>query len=71
MSDHEISSRETNASQLIEDAKPRHPAYPFIDPTDADLTGRSVFITKASRAIGQAAALAYVTTGSSKFALYA
>ncbi|KAL7904780.1 NAD(P)-binding protein [Trichoderma velutinum] len=71
MSDREISSRETNASQLAGYVKPRHDTYPFIDPTSANLTGKSVFITGASKGIGKAAALAFATAGCSKIAIAA
>lgn len=71
MSDQGIFSRETNASQLEEYVKPRHDIYPFIDPTSANLAGKSVFITGASRGIGKAAALAFATAGCSKIAIAA
>lgn len=71
MSDREASSRETNASQLAAYVKPRHETYPFIDPTNANLAGKSVFITGASKGIGKAAALAFATAGCSKIAIAA
>lgn len=71
MSDTEASSRETNAPQLATYVTPRHDTYPFIDPTSANLAGKSVFITGASKGIGKAAALAFATAGCSKIAIAA
>ncbi|UKZ51065.1 putative secondary metabolism biosynthetic enzyme [Trichoderma virens] len=71
MRDREISSRETNAPQLVEYVTPRHDIYPFIDPTSANLAGKSVFITGASKGIGKATALAFATAGCSKIAIAA
>ncbi|KAJ4861248.1 short chain dehydrogenase domain-containing protein [Trichoderma breve] len=71
MSDQEDTSRETNAPQIAAYVKPRHDTYPFIDPTSANLAGKSVFITGASKGIGKAAALAFATAGCSKIAIAA
>lgn len=43
--------------------------YDFISPTKANLNGKSVFISGASRGIGKQAALSYATAGASKIAL--
>ena len=40
--------------------------YPFISPSKADLTGKSVLITGASRGIGKATAISYATAGADK-----
>jgi NAD(P)-dependent dehydrogenase (short-subunit alcohol dehydrogenase family) len=40
--------------------------YPFISPNKADLTGKSVLITGASRGIGKATAISYATAGADK-----
>ena len=45
--------------------------YPFIDPAKADLTGKSVLITGASKGIGKATAISYATAGCSKILLAA
>ncbi|KAF2437191.1 putative oxidoreductase [Tothia fuscella] len=45
--------------------------YPAIDPTNADLTGKSVFITGASKGIGLAAAISFAKAGASKIAIAA
>jgi hypothetical protein len=45
--------------------------YPFIDPRKADLTGRSVVITGASRGIGRATAISFAQAGASKIGLAA
>ena len=49
----------------------RKDTYPFIDPTTADLTGRSVLITGASKGIGKATAISFATAGCSKIVLLA
>lgn len=43
--------------------------YDFISPTKADLSGRSVFISGASKGIGRATALSYAAAGCSKIAI--
>jgi NAD(P)-dependent dehydrogenase (short-subunit alcohol dehydrogenase family) len=64
-------SRETNGTQFIEYVKPRRNIYPFIDPTKANLAGKSVFITGASKGIGKATAIAFAAAGCSKIAIAA
>ncbi|KAK3322896.1 hypothetical protein B0H66DRAFT_216782 [Apodospora peruviana] len=49
----------------------RKDTYAFIDPTKADLTGKSVFITGASKGIGKATAISFATAGCSKILLAA
>lgn len=49
----------------------RKDTYPFIDPAKADLTGKSVLITGASKGIGKAAAISFATAGCSKILLIA
>ncbi len=47
-----------------------HDTYPEIDPvTKSDLTGRTVFITGASKGVGRATAVAYAKAGASQIAL--
>lgn len=45
--------------------------YPFIDPRQANLAGRSVVITGASRGIGRATAISFAQAGASKIGLAA
>ncbi|PTB45959.1 uncharacterized protein TrAFT101_004556 [Trichoderma asperellum] len=71
MADLETTSRETNAAQFIEYIAPRRNLYPFIDPTKADLAGKSVFIAGASKGIGKATAIAFATAGCSRIAIAA
>ncbi|KAF2714940.1 oxidoreductase-like protein [Pleomassaria siparia CBS 279.74] len=47
----------------------RHDTYPAIDPTKADLSGKYVFITGASKGVGKAAAISYAQAGASGIAL--
>ena len=49
----------------------RHDTYPFIDPTKADMRGKSVFITGASRGCGKAAAIAFAQAGCTRIAVAA
>jgi NAD(P)-dependent dehydrogenase (short-subunit alcohol dehydrogenase family) len=49
-----------------------HDTYPAIDPTkNSNLTGKSVFITGASKGVGRAAALSYAKAGASQIAIAA
>ena len=49
----------------------RKDTYPFIDPTKADLAGKSVAITGASKGIGKATAISFAMAGCSKILLLA
>lgn len=49
----------------------RADTYDYISPRNADLSGRSVFITGASKGIGRATALSYAAAGCSKIAISA
>ncbi|KAJ4373203.1 hypothetical protein N0V83_003496 [Neocucurbitaria cava] len=46
-----------------------HDTYPYIDPTNADLSGKYVLITGASKGVGKSAALSYARAGASGIAL--
>ncbi len=48
-----------------------HDTYPAIDPTKADLSGKSVLITGASKGVGRCAAARFAAAGCSKIALAA
>ncbi|KAL7902907.1 hypothetical protein HDV63DRAFT_362582 [Trichoderma sp. SZMC 28014] len=71
MADLEKTNRETNAAQFIEYITPRRSLYPFIDPTKANLAGKSVLVTGASKGIGKATAIAFAAAGCSKIAIAA
>ncbi|KAH6893367.1 hypothetical protein B0T10DRAFT_592314 [Thelonectria olida] len=45
--------------------------YPAIDPAKSDFTGKAVFITGASRGLGQAMSVAFAKAGASKLAIVA
>ena len=49
----------------------RHDTYPAIDPTNADLSGKVVLVTGASRGIGKAIALAIAGSGAKGLVLFA
>ncbi|KAK9425785.1 hypothetical protein SUNI508_03146 [Seiridium unicorne] len=49
----------------------RADSYEFISPKNADLSGKSVFISGASKGIGRATALSYAAAGCSKIAIAA
>lgn len=49
----------------------RHDTYPYIDPSKFDLSGKNVFITGASRGIGEATAISYAKAGASGIAIAA
>lgn len=44
-------------------------SYPFIDPTKANLTGKSVLITGASKGLGQQIAISFAKAGASQIAI--
>jgi NAD(P)-dependent dehydrogenase (short-subunit alcohol dehydrogenase family) len=46
-----------------------HEPYPFISPLEADLSGKSVFVTGATRGIGQAIAVGFAQAGCSRIAV--
>ena len=46
-----------------------HDTYPTIDPTKSDLSGKTVFITGASKGVGRAAAISYAQAGASGIAI--
>jgi NAD(P)-dependent dehydrogenase (short-subunit alcohol dehydrogenase family) len=48
-----------------------HDTYPAIDPTKADLKGKSVFITGASKGCGKATAIAFAQAGCTRIAIAA
>ncbi|KAK0659427.1 hypothetical protein QBC41DRAFT_47519 [Cercophora samala] len=63
--------RSTNVWDVVNFVTPRHDTYPSISPTNADLSGKSVFITGASRGIGMATSIRFAMAGCSKIALAA
>lgn len=65
------SLRETNWPAVAEYVSARKDTYPFINPAKADLTGKSVLITGASKGIGKATAISFATAGCSKILLAA
>lgn len=71
MSAQDPSLRETNWRELFSYVSTRKDTYPFIDPTKADMTGKSVFITGASKGIGKATAISFASAGCSKILLAA
>ncbi|KAJ5094511.1 NADP(+)-dependent dehydrogenase [Penicillium angulare] len=65
------SLRETNWPVAASYVSVRKDTYPFIDPSKADLTGKSVLITGASKGIGKATAISFAIAGCSKILLTA
>jgi NAD(P)-dependent dehydrogenase (short-subunit alcohol dehydrogenase family) len=47
----------------------RHDTYPYINPKNANLSGKHVFITGASKGVGKATAISYAKAGASGIAL--
>lgn len=62
----ELSSTGINFTQTI-----HNNTYPFIDPANQDLSGRSVLITGASKGIGRSTALSFARAGASNIAIAA
>ncbi|RYP20748.1 hypothetical protein DL767_009395 [Monosporascus sp. MG133] len=65
------SQRETNWPAVASYVSAHKDTYPFIDPAKADLTGKSVLITGASKGIGKATAISFAISGCSKILLAA
>ncbi|KAM7183419.1 hypothetical protein V8F33_013590 [Rhypophila sp. PSN 637] len=61
----------TNWPAVASYASTRNDTYPFIDPAKADLAGKSVLITGASKGIGKATAISFAIAGCSKILLAA
>jgi len=55
--------------KVVNFATNHHDTYDFIDPTKADLYGKSVLITGASKGIGKATAISFARAGCSKIAI--
>ncbi|KAH9902054.1 hypothetical protein F4778DRAFT_791012 [Xylariomycetidae sp. FL2044] len=65
-------ARQTNWPAIRDFVPTAHSdTYPFISAADADLTGKSVLITGASRGIGKAIALSFAAAGCSRLAVVA
>lgn len=71
MSAQDSSLRETNWPAVASYVSVRKDTYPFIAPAKADLTGKSVLITGASKGIGKATAISFAVAGCSKILLVA
>ena len=71
MSAQDPSLRETNWPAVASYVSARKDTYKFIDPLKADLTGKSVLITGASKGIGKATAISFARAGCSKILLAA
>ncbi|CAK7239623.1 MAG: hypothetical protein STHCBS139747_001054 [Sporothrix thermara] len=71
MSAQDLSPLETNWLSVAKYVSVRKDTYPFIDPGKADMAGKSVLITGASRGIGKATAISFATAGCSKILLAA
>ncbi|RYP17924.1 hypothetical protein DL765_004243 [Monosporascus sp. GIB2] len=65
------SLRETNWPAVASYVSAHKDTYAFIDPAKADLTGKSVLITGASKGIGKATAISFAISGCSKILLAA
>ncbi|KAM0084865.1 hypothetical protein ACKRZS_002886 [Fusarium odoratissimum] len=71
MSAHDSSLRETNSPTLASYVSTHNDTYPFINPSKADLTGKSVFISGASKEIWKATAIRFAMAGCAKIILAA
>ncbi|KAF9773579.1 hypothetical protein IL306_008588 [Fusarium sp. DS 682] len=71
MSAQDPSLRETNWPTLAGYVSTHNDTYPFIDPRKADLSGKSVLVTGASKGIGKATAIRFAMAGCSKILLAA
>lgn len=71
MSAQDSSLRDTNWLAVAGYVSAHKDTYPFINPVKADLTGKSVLITGASKGIGKATAISFATAGCSKLLLAA
>ena len=71
MSAQDPSLRDTNWPAVASYVSTRKDTYPFINSAKADLTGKSVLITGASKGIGKATAISFATAGCSKILLVA
>ncbi|KAK4653455.1 putative secondary metabolism biosynthetic enzyme [Podospora pseudocomata] len=65
------SPRTTNVWEVVDFVGTHHDTYAAISPADADLSGKSVLITGASRGIGMATGIRFAVAGCSKIALAA
>ncbi|KAI1049597.1 hypothetical protein LB505_008075 [Fusarium chuoi] len=71
MSAQDSSLRETNWPTLANYVSTHNDTYPFIDPSNANLSGKSVLITGASKGIGKATAIRFAMAGCSNIILAA
>ncbi|KAJ4247419.1 hypothetical protein NW762_013094 [Fusarium torreyae] len=71
MSAQDPSLRETNWPEVASYVSSHKDTYSFIDSAKADLTGKSVLITGASKGIGKATAISFAIAGCSKILLVA
>ncbi|KAL2138079.1 hypothetical protein VTI28DRAFT_7497 [Corynascus sepedonium] len=65
------SPRTTNVWDVVNFVTNHHDTYPLISPANADLSGKSVLITGASKGVGRATAIRFAMAGCSKVALAA
>ena len=63
--------RSTNGLQHAMFVSNSHDTYPYITSVGSELTGRSIFITGASKGIGRATAIRFVKAGAAKIAIAA
>jgi len=67
----DLDLRDTNWPAVAGYVSARKDTYAFINPVQADLTGKSVLITGASKGIGKATAISFAIAGCSKILLAA